>query len=288
MRLYFSLPVIIFLTFCSTKSFAQSSSGNEGEFRITGTEIRTIHSDITGQDYQLIINLPYSYKTDTTKYYPVVYFCDGYYDFALLSMIYGEQIYDKTIKECFMVGFSYKGENLDYGKLRTHDYTPTAVPDAPGSGGAAEFLDVVEKEFIPFMQEHYRVDTSFRALGGSSLGGLFTLYALFSRPQLFNAYISLSPAVLWDRGYLLLLEDSFQKNHTALPVSLYMTGAEKEIAWDPTFLEGIKFFGAVLKKRNYADFRFEYRVLDDSYHSGSKPEGYARGIKFIFEPLMEK
>jgi len=288
MRVYLIFLIGVLLTFCFADSSAQSSSGNAGEFHITGTEIRTIHSEITNQDYQLMINLPYSYRTDTTRRYPVVYFCDGYYDFALLSMIYGEQIYDKTINECFLVGFSYKGENLDYGKLRAHDYTPTAVPQTPGSGGAPEFLDVVEHEFIPFMQQHYRVDSSFRALGGSSLGGLFTLYALFSRPYLFNAYISISPAVLWDRGWLLGLEDSFRRQHADLPVSLYLTGAEKEIAEDPTFLEGIKFFGAVLKKRNYTDFRYEFRVLDDSYHSGSKPEAYARGIKFIFEPMVKK
>lgn len=253
-----------------------------------GTEIREVHSKITGQDYELIINLPYSYRQDSTKHYPVVYFCDGFYDFALLSTIYGDQIFDQTIDECFLVGFSYKGENLDYGKLRTYDYTPTSVGQAGRSGGAPEFLEVVEQEFIPFIEKNYRVDPSFRALGGSSLGGLFVLYSMFTRTDLFNAYIAISPAAMWDRGWLIGIEAEYHAKHADLPVSLYLTGAEKEFSNDPTFIEGIKFFGEVLKKRNYGHFRYEFRVLDDAYHASSKPEGYTRGMQFIFAPLLKK
>lgn len=253
-----------------------------------GTEIRQVHSKITGQDYELIINLPYSYQKDPTKHYPVVYFCDGFYDFALLSMIYADQIFDQTINECFLVGFSYKGENLDYGKLRSFDYSPTSVEPTGQTGGGPEFLKVVEQEFIPFIEKNYRVDPGFRALGGSSLGGLFVLYTLFTRTDLFNAYIAISPAALWDRGWLLGAEAEYHAKHADLPVSLYMTGAEKEFSNDPSFIEGIKFFGAVLKKRNYEHFRYEFRVLDDAYHASSKPEGYTRGMQFIFAPLLKK
>jgi predicted alpha/beta superfamily hydrolase len=252
-----------------------------------GTEIREVHSKITGQDYELIINLPYSYKKDTSKRYPVVYFCDGFYDFALLSMIYADQIYDKTIDECFLVGFSYKGENLDYGKLRTHDYTPTSQGMFSPGGGAPDFLKVIEHEFIPFMEMNYRVDTSFRALGGSSLGGLFALYTLFTRPSLFDAYIAISPAANWDKDWLFRLEDKFYTQHPDLPVALYMTGAEKEFADHPEFLQGIRRFDQVLKKHNYKNFRYNFRILDDTYHASSKPEGYTRGMQFIFSPLLK-
>ena len=253
-----------------------------------GTEIREVHSNITGQDYELIINLPYSYKKDTTKHYPVVYFCDGFYDFALLSMIYADQIFDKTIHECFLVGFSYKGENLDYGKLRTHDYTPTSQGLFSPGGGAPDFLKVIEQEFIPFIEKNYCVDTNFRALGGSSLGGLFTLYALFTQPNLFNAYIAISPAANWDNDWLFGYEEEFYKQYPSLPVALYMTGAEKEFADYPEFLQGIKRFDEVLKKHNYKNLRYNFRILDDMYHASSKPEGYTRAMQFIFEPLLKK
>lgn len=276
------------VVFLSLSAIGQTSQEKIRSFELRGTQIREIHSKITGQDYELLVNLPYSYGKDTTKRYPVVYFCDGFYDFPLLAMIYGDQIYDKTINECFLVGFSYKGENLDYGKLRSYDYTPTEAKQAGKTGGAPNFLKVVENEFIPFMEKNYRIDPSFRALGGSSLGGLFVLYTMFTRTDLFNAYISISPAALWDQGYLLMTEGQFHAQHHDLPVSLYMTGAEKEFGDNPMFIEGIKFFGQVLKKRNYEHFRYEFRVLDDAYHASSKPEGYTRGMQFIFAPLVGK
>jgi predicted alpha/beta superfamily hydrolase len=271
----------------SVISFGQSTKEAAQPYVLEGTEVRDIHSNIANQDYELIVNLPYSYKENPTKRYPVVYFCDGFYDFPLLAMIYGEQIYDHTIGECFLVGFSYKGKIADYGPLRMYEYSPTEVKERK-SGGAPDFLNVIEKEFISFIEKTYRVDPSFRVLGGSSMGGLFTLYAMFTKPSLFNSYIAISPAVNWDKSWLFGVEEAFHRQHPDLPVSLYMTGGEKEFSNDPPFFESIKFFGAVLQKRNYKNFRYTFRVLDDSYHSGSKPEGYARGLKFSFEPLLQK
>jgi hypothetical protein len=251
-------------------------------------EIHELTSRITHRDYELIINIPYSYAQNRTKRYPVVYFTDGFYDFPLLSMIYGEQIYDKTITECFMVGFSYKGKDLDYGPLRMHDYTPTKSARYGVGGGAPAFLDVVEKEFIPYMEANFRVDPSWRALGGSSAGGIFALYAMLAKPQLFNAIIAVSPAAAWDNDWLFKFEEAFKQKHKALPLSLYMTGAEKEIPEQPEFLAGIKRFDQVMKARKYEGLRYEYRLLDDAHHSGSKPEGYSRGIQFVFAPLLTK
>jgi predicted alpha/beta superfamily hydrolase len=277
---------ILVIAGCSMM-YGQQTKESVRWFEMRGTEIREVHSNITGQEYELIINLPYSYKKDVTKQYPVVYFCDGFYDFALLSMIYGDQIFDKTINECFLVGFSYKGENLDYGKLRTHDYTPTSQGLFSRGGGAPDFLKVIQQEFIPFMEKNFRIDPSFRALGGSSLGGLFTLYALFTQPNLFHSYIAISPAVNWDDDWLFGLEKKFKTQHSDLPVSLYMTGAEKEFADQPEFLQGIKRFNEVLKQHEYKNFRYQFRILDDAYHASSKPEGYTRGMQFIFAPLLK-
>ena len=278
-RLYFSILVLILTTplFAQEKKFKCVELG----------EIREISSKVTGKDYELIINLPYSYYKDTTKYYPVVYFCDGYYDFPLLSMIYANTFYDKRVTECFLVGFSYKGKIDDYGPLRIYDYTPVKDKYFNIGGGAPDFLKVVEEDFIPFMEKNYRVDPSWRALGGSSAGGIFTLYVMFTKPELFNAYMAISPATLWADSWIFKYEEEFAQNHPDLSVSLFMTGAEKEIAEDPRFIQSIKDFDQVLQKRSYVDFRYKFRLLEDAYHASSKPEGYTRGMQFIFEPLLK-
>jgi uncharacterized protein len=250
-------------------------------------EIREVKSSVNGKEYELLINVPASYHTNMDRKYPVVYFCDGFYDFPLLVMIYNNLNYDQKVKECILVGFSYKGEISDYGPLRMHDYTPTKF-DQNSGGGAKDFLAVVENDFIPFMEKNFRVDASWRALGGSSAGGLFSLYTLFTRPTLFNAYMAISPAVALDDRWLFKYEEAFSKKNNDLPVALYMTGAEKEFPHYPAFINSIIDFDKVLKKRNYANFRYGYRLLDDAYHASCKPEGYNRGMQFIFEPLLKQ
>jgi predicted alpha/beta superfamily hydrolase len=38
----------------------------------------------------------------------------------------------------------------------------------------------------------------YRVLVGHSLGGLFAVYALMTRPDVFQGYIAISPALWWD------------------------------------------------------------------------------------------
>jgi len=140
--------------------------------------IKEVKSSVNNKEYELIINYPSTYSQNPDKKYPVVYFCDGYYDFPLLTMIYNNLKYDQRITDCFLVGFSYKGEIPDYGPLRIHDYMPTKSNQYNIGGGADEFLQVVEKDFICYMGKNFRVDPEWRALGGSYAGGMFTLYTL--------------------------------------------------------------------------------------------------------------
>jgi predicted alpha/beta superfamily hydrolase len=182
-----------------------------------------------------------------------------------------------------MVGFSYAGENRDYEALRTRDYTPTDISKSGRQGNADKFLEVIEKELIPFVESNYRADPNFRALGGCSLAGLFPLYVMLTKTELFNAYISISPAVQWDNFYLNKVENFYHNGNNVLPVSLYMTVGEKEGLNGP-----VKKFDEILRSRNYEKFRYKFRELENTYHAGSKPEGFQRGLQFIFEPLLKK
>ncbi len=271
------------LLFFSTQFLFPQDSTKYRNFEIG--EIREVKSKINNVEYELIINYPYSYFEDTTKYYPVIYFTDGFYDFPLLFSIYGGLYYDKRIPEFFIVSFSYKG-NVDYGSLRMHDYLPSTFGEANVGGGASEFLNVVEKDFIPYMENNFRIKKTWRALGGSSAGGVFALFTMFTNPKLFNAYIAISPAVELNNDWMFNFENEFFKKNKELNVSLFMTGAEKELPERPNFIKSIVKFDEVLKSRHYENFMYKFRMLDDAYHAGSKAEGFTRGFQYIFEPLL--
>jgi len=256
---------------------------------IGNSEIRTLPPSANGRNYQLYVALPYGYAAHPEKHYPVLYLCDGYWDFTLICGLYGNLLYDKAIPEFIVVGFGYAGENPDYDKLRRLDYTPVASPDdkaAENSGHAAEFLSVIEKEIIPFVEKEYRVDPSYRVLGGSSLGGLFTLYALFEKPELFQTCIAPSPSCEWADGWFLDHEAAFAKTHDALPARLFLTTTTDE--W-PNLHQAVLRLDARLKAKNYAGLTYKFRLIDDGErHGGTKPESYNRGIRFAFAPLVPK
>ena len=256
-----------------------------------GTELRPLTSEINGRPYELWIAYPYSYSTDTEKTYPVIYMTDGYWDAPTLITTYGNMIYDQTIPEFIVVGIGYSDHELDYGKERQYELTPKGAVDAEGFGGAQEFIQVIKKEIIPYVEHNLRADPEYRVLGGSSLGGLFTLTTMFTDPELFDAYIAISPAVgfgnrwLYNYEYAYRWKDDYERNHTSLPVRLFMSGAEKE--W-PTFFGEILAFNELLKSAGYDDFEYKFRIVDDEKHAGTKPEGYSRGVRYAFRPYLEK
>jgi predicted alpha/beta superfamily hydrolase len=237
-----------------------------------------------GRDYRIAVAVPDSYAADPAARYPVLYITDGYWDFKLLKSIIGGLVYDKAIPEVILVGVGYPAEAHEWGRLRRWDLTPvrdSREDDANlgESGHAAEFLDVLEKQIIPFVEQRYRVDPGYRALGGSSLGGLFALYAMFTKPGLFAAFIAPSPAVAYAGGWLLGHEDAFAKSGKPLVARLYMTAAEKEQPW---YVHAVKRFDAQLRARDYPGLAYAFRVIEGEGHSGTKPESFNRGVRFAF------
>jgi predicted alpha/beta superfamily hydrolase len=263
--------------------FFGALSASAGPYTLTGTEVRALPRSANGRDYTLYIGLPPSYATSPNRKYPVLYACDGYWDFHLLMAESGNLTVDGAIPECIVVGISYSGTSPDYGALRQWDLTPGFDPYVgTNSGHASEFLSVIENEFVPFVESEYRADPSYRVLSGSSYGGLFTVYAMFERMGLFQAYISASPALWWRSQELVNRERTYASTHTALPARLYLTfaGDESEAIRNST-----RQLGANLRQANYTDFALAVREIEGERHSGTKGEAYNRGLRFAFAPL---
>jgi predicted alpha/beta superfamily hydrolase len=250
---------------------------------IRNSQLRVLPPTAQGRQYQLHVGLPASYATAPAKRYPVLYLTDGYWDFSNVQGSYGNLVYDRVVPEFIVVGLGYAGEGLDYDALRRWELTPVPLTDegAP-SGHAAEFLATLEQAIIPFVDREYRTDTSYRVLGGSSLGGLFALYTMFTKPELFQGYIAPSPAVVVGNDWLFRYEEVFAQSGKPLRARLYMTGAENE--W-PSFLAGIKRLNERIAQRKYAGLAYEFRLIDGERHAGTKAESYVRGIRFAFAPL---
>ena len=271
---------------CSSQESGNPSRGPFPRQTVAGSEVRVLPRAANGRAYQLYVGLPPSYEDEPERRYPVLYLCDGYWDFNLVKSLCDNLVHDGAIPEVIVVGLGYAGERPDYGRLRRWDLTPTSAKypganfDGP-SGHAQEFLSVIENEVIPLIEHAYRGDPAYRALAGSSLGGLFTLYAMFARPGLFVAYVVSSPAAQWAEDWLFGFEEEFHRSSQPLGARLFMTHAENDPA---LILDGVKRFDTRLRERAYPGMAYEFRRVEGEGHTGAKAESYNRGVRFAFSP----
>jgi enterochelin esterase-like enzyme len=85
------------------------------------------------------------------------------------------------------------------GKQRLGEYTPTRAPKL-GGGRANRYAKFLLDEVRPFVKGNYRVreGVANTGIGGSSLGGLVSLYLGLREPKIFGKIAALSPSVWWN------------------------------------------------------------------------------------------
>lgn len=250
------------------------------------TQVRDLPKSENGQSYRLMVGLPYTYGASPDKKYPVLYLCDGYWDFTLVNGMYGNLLYDKAIPEFIIVGFSYQGDHPDYESLRAYDLTPAPHPvhDPKGlaTGHGPDFLKVIQKQILPYVQKEFRVDTTFRVLGGSSLGGLFAVTAMLETPGLFQGFIAPSPAIEVAAPWVWSREGAYAKQHKSMPARIFLSVGGEEPA---SFRNAVSQLRDTLLARKYQGLSLQWRVVDGERHAGTKAESYNRGLRYVFAPL---
>ncbi len=163
---------------------------------VLGTKY-TIHSKILGDDRSFIVNMPEGYESTKLRY-PVLYVLDAeyfYYQAHGALQFLSESGYNnnRPVPQMILVAVLDGDRNCDF----TATHAPVQGPlRFPTSGGAAAYLEHVQKELRPFIDTNFR--TSGSILAGWSLGGLFTFYTFLEKPELFAAYIAISPSLWWN------------------------------------------------------------------------------------------
>ena len=253
---------------------------------IPSTELRFLSSVATGQAYDLYVHLPKSYR-ETNDRYPVIYLFDGQWDFPLVTGISISQYLDGCIPETIVVGIAWHNCGGDCQMHRNRDFLPTVSPDTPNSGGAPLFVEFLKDELIPFIESSYRIIRNDRVLMGSSAGASFGVYAIFREPELFNGAVFTSPAFTYDDGIIFEFEQKFAAEHHDLPVRMFLAaggaGADITIGLAGAMEDMV----AVLKTREYPNLDLRSMIIEGVGHSGSKAEGFTRGLQYVFSDSTE-
>jgi hypothetical protein len=149
-----------------------------------------------GVDYVLYTHVPDACRSGGC---PAVYVLDGERWVPLFARIDDERSASHDMAPVIVVGIGYR-DVVGTVARRKHDFTP-AFGRTPGqTGGADAYIDVLRREIIPYAEAHLPISTERRAIAGHSYGGLFATYAMAKAPELFDAYLIMSPALWFDDG----------------------------------------------------------------------------------------
>ncbi len=162
----------------------------------------------------LIIYLPPGYHEQPHRRFPVLFLHDGQNLFdGATSFIPGMDwrvgqtadhcIHEGLVEPLLIVGI------YNAGKQRLGEYTPTRMPRL-GGGRASRYSKFLLEEVRPFLMNNYRVlgGVENTGIGGSSLGGLVSLYLGLRLPHVFGKIAALSPSVWWNQRVILRFADA--------------------------------------------------------------------------------
>ena len=179
--------------------------------------------------------------------------------------------------EWFVVGIGYPGGAAEMDQKRCRDLSPLPKPD-PDSGEADRFMMFVTDEAIPLIESTFRVIPTDRTLVGCSMGGLFTLYALFQHPSVFQRYLLSSPRI---EPIVFDWEDRHSQTCNQLPAHLYMSaGTEGKI--EPILHERVMKLSERLTGRSYKGLKLWTEEFTGEDHVSVQPMALARGLNLIF------
>lgn len=239
---------------------------------IANSELRQVRSSIVGQEYLVKIRLPEDYA-NTTTLYPVLYLLDGDHAFAMATDIVQYLIYGAHIPDLIIASPAYDSKKLAHegGKnMRNRDLDPFPADYPDMQTGGVRYLQFFEQELIPFVEANYRTQPQDRTLWGYSSGGVFALYTLFEKPNLFQRYI----VVDGFQDEILDMEQGYAANHSDLPIRLFLSAPPNET--------GSKKLMEILNKRPYTGFRSEFAELNDIGHFAIGAEGLIKGLESVF------
>jgi predicted alpha/beta superfamily hydrolase len=269
--------------------------------QIPGIEVQLLHSAILDRDLQLFIKLPWSYE-HSDQSYPVLFATDANRSFpiyATTSLIF--ETPRPNIPEILIVGIGYRLDDERIKSLaqwtvwRTHDLTPISRPEIDQwwserlspllqdetievhTGGAEKFLSAISDEIIPFIEANYRTLSDDRGLAGYSYGGLFSLYALFHKPELFKRYFAGSPS-LWKQ--VAADEEAYAATHTNLSAQLLITAGERE----SDVLGNLSPFISQLQSRSYPGLDLTVHTFADVGHAAAAPAAISWALGVLYNP----
>lgn len=236
---------------------------------------QTLHSTVLNEDRVVQIYLPAGYKP--TEKYDVVYVLDGEMLVRFFPPVRAFDEENDLIPPVIIVGINNvywydKGLNS-----RDRDLLPAKVSGSPLSGGADAFATFLSTELIPYINRTY-ASTGSATLFGHSYGGMFTMYAFLTHPEMFDHYIASDPALWWNDGYVNRIASTKLKTFPHNRKTLFIGGR----AGGMYEAFGIRQMVSDLQAEAPESLRWKQMAYDDEDHGTVRLKNIYDGLKFSY------
>lgn len=244
-----------------------------------------------GRDREVAIYLPPGYHDSPDRRYPVLYMWDGQNLFDPATAFNQEWevdatcerlIREKKIAPMIVVGI-YNGE-----EHRLSEQSPWRDGRLNANGEGHAFLRWV----VGFLKSY--IDTEFRTLsgpehtgvGGSSMGGLTSLYAAYRYPLVFGRVIAMSPAFWFARSQIFRY---IAANARPVGTKIYLDCGEKETARvhpKRDFYKMAASMADLLRQQGFVDGQDLLWVSDPkgTHSEGAWARRMGPALEFLFPP----
>ncbi|WP_430813529.1 alpha/beta hydrolase [Carboxylicivirga sp. RSCT41] len=151
---------------------------------------------------------------------------------TLKVILPGYENWQNTIKQGANTFYQPRAGITFTFELNTQNNATGVKASKPPMGGKGQqYNDFIIEQLKPYIDSIYRTKASpeHTAIGGSSLGGLISLYTGLRHPETFHQIVALSPSLWWDKAMLFEWVDAIKVNDKQ-KIWLYMGGQEGEEA----------------------------------------------------------
>lgn len=246
---------------------------------VTGT-VKTLKlkSAVLGEERTVLVRTPVGYEGNKVSY-PVLYMTDGDGHMGHTAGTVDFLTRNGRISDLIVVGVTNTDRTRDLTPTKSTNKNPAGELQFPTSGGADNFLKFFQTELIPEIEKQYRVHP-YRILAGHSLGGLFAIHAMISKPGLFNSYVAVSPSLQWEKGETLKRAEDFLNNHKEMKnVTLFVSLGNEQGGISENFDK----FRELLSKTNIKGFEWQAERMSDEDHGSVVLRSHYFGLRKVYE-----
>jgi predicted alpha/beta superfamily hydrolase len=230
---------------------------------------------------RVVALLPHNYDAQTEKRYPVLYLQDAQNLFDDKSP-FGNWGIDKKLAvlaergmgDVIVIAVDHAGET------RINEYLPPTKARELGHSEGRKYVKFLSKTLKPHIDAQFRTltDRLHTGIGGSSMGGLISIYAGLIYPETFGRLMIFSPS-LWAVQNAPFAAIRFFK---PIPTRIYAYAGGKEGA---SVVPNVKNFQKVIQAQGFDDTKIGFKLAVDpnGLHDEKRwGEEFPKAVEWLF------